>query len=409
MKKLLFIESNTTGTGMLAIQKARTLNVDPIFITNDPNRYVGLTEQECTVIVCDTNDLSKLHQTITENIILEDIAGITTTSEFYIHTVAVLAEMYDLPGNPATAVAAARNKALVRKWLEKSDHLYKPWFLAVDSLLQLREKKDLISYPCIVKPVDDSGSNRVVKCETFEEVEKLVVSQLQIETNIRNQPAKKLVLIEEFVHGQEYSVELFSFDGRHQLIGITKKTVGEGPYFVELGHIFPAPDLTDQMRERIEVGAIEVLNTIGWRNGPVHLEIKIKDDRIFLVEMNGRLAGGMIPELIRYSSNMDLLTEQIKVAIGLAPDLNEKSSCFAGIHFFVPKTSGVVYVQTDRNKREIKEVKLNVKSGQHVKKAVNVYGRLGHIIATHSNSDALVRLLSESEVVIIKEEEGVAR
>ncbi|MBD7963052.1 ATP-grasp domain-containing protein [Fictibacillus norfolkensis] len=405
MKKLLFIESNTTGTGMLAIQKARSLNVEPLFITNDPSRYKDFPS-DCQVIVCDTNDIDTLHHSIKTNVSQEQIAGITTTSEFYIHTVSLLAERFDLPGNPAIAVEAVRNKASVRSWLKDATHLYKPWFLTVDSLNQLREKKELLSFPCIVKPVDDSGSNRVVKCETYEAVEKFVLSQLQIERNTRNQPAKRLVLIEEFVGGQEYSVEMFSFEGDHQLIGITEKTVGEGPYFVEMGHVFPAPDLSYEMRGIIKKGALEVLNTMGWRNGPVHLEIKLKDHKMFVVEMNGRLAGGMIPELIRYATGTDLLTQQIKIAIGQPPEIRKFASCFAGIRFFVPLTSGSVEVSPIQQQEEIKDVKINVEDGQFVEKATNAYGRLGHIIATHTNSDTLRSILRQTEIVTIKEEEG---
>jgi len=408
MKKLLFIESNTTGTGMLAIHKARTLNIEPLFMTNDPSRYKGLPK-DCTVIVCDTNDILTLEETIMMNVPQGQIAGITTTSEFYIHTVSRLAEKFDLLGNPAIAVEAVRNKASVRSWLENAAHLYKPWYLTVDSLDQLRKKKELLSFPCIVKPVDDSGSNRVVKCETYEAVEEFVLSQLQIERNTRNQPAKRLVLIEEFVGGQEYSVEMFSFEGDHQLIGITEKTVGEGPYFVEMGHVFPAPDLSHEMRESIKKGALEVLNTMGWRNGPVHLEIKLKEEQMFVVEMNGRLAGGMIPELIRYATGTDLLTQQIKIAIGQPPEIRKFASCFAGIRFFVPLTSGTVEVCPIQQQNDVKEVKINVEDGQFVEKATNAYGRLGHIIATHTNSDALRSILRQTEIVSIKEEEGALR
>ena len=44
------------------------------------------------------------------------------------------------------------------------------------------------------------------------------------------------VLIEEYLQGPEYSVEIFG----GEIIGITRKYLSREPYFVEIGHDFPA-------------------------------------------------------------------------------------------------------------------------------------------------------------------------
>ncbi|MEK8104318.1 hypothetical protein NKG94_02625 [Micromonospora sp. M12] len=54
-RHLLFIESNTTGTGMLAMRSAQDLGLLPVLLTNDPTRYAGLAETGCRVLTCDTN------------------------------------------------------------------------------------------------------------------------------------------------------------------------------------------------------------------------------------------------------------------------------------------------------------------------------------------------------------------
>ena len=84
MKKLLFIESNTTGTGMLALEKTVELGLRPVFITNNSSRYEQLTLIDCEVVIAETNDLEGLKHTILNHFAIEEIAGITTTSEFYI-------------------------------------------------------------------------------------------------------------------------------------------------------------------------------------------------------------------------------------------------------------------------------------------------------------------------------------
>src|SRR5690242_19838528 len=109
--RLMFVESNTTGTGMLALSKARTLGFSPLFLTNRPQRYRGLEQTGCPVLVCETNSIETLKKTIETHVEPNTICGVTTTSEFYLETVAQLAEAYTLAGNSPLAVATCRNKA----------------------------------------------------------------------------------------------------------------------------------------------------------------------------------------------------------------------------------------------------------------------------------------------------------
>lgn len=394
MKKILFIEANTTGTGMIAIQRAKELNLEPVFLTSDPNRYVDLYNQGCEIIICDTNNLSNLIETIYHHFNVEEIKGITTTSEFYIYTVSVLTERDGFNGNPSKVIKTARNKASVRELLKHSNTLYQPMYFVIKSLANLMEIREEIQFPCIVKPVDDSGSNGVLKCNDFETMIIHVEELLSIKKNVRNQKKTRIVLIEEFVKGDEYSVETFSYKGSHHLIGITKKSVANAPFFVESGHVYPAPDIES---EAIYEGTMEILNLVGWETGPAHIEIKMKDNKLFLVEFNGRLAGGMIPVLINYANGLDLVKEQVKAAAGIEPNLKSSLKQFAGIRFLMSNESGEVSGITGMDGiviPEVKEIKCKVGIGDKVEKATNAYSRFGHIIAASSEHEKLTEVLN---------------
>lgn len=410
MKKLVFIEANTTGTGMLAIEKARKLNLHPVFITNDPSRYKNLNQYECSVVICNTNNIEEVINTIMRRFENLEIAGVTTTSEFYIETVAIVAEKLNLVGNLPMEVRNSRNKLYFRQLLNDNKEFYNPYFFQIQSIEDLVKIKNLIKYPCIVKPVDDTGSNGVKKCSNYTEVHYHTIALLKVDRNVRHQVTAKTVLVEEFLDGLEYSIECFTFNGKHQIVGFTKKTVINEPYFVESGHIFPAPDI-DQYLNDLKTAAITILSKINWRNGPTHIEVRIINQQIALIEFNGRLAGGMIPELIKYASGIDLLEEQINVAIGNPPILRKTLTKYAGIKFLVPVKAGVVS-RTFNEKlpviTKIKERKLSVRVGDRVSKAVNSYGRLGHVIAVDSSVSRLQKILSDSlKEVNIKTEESV--
>lgn len=412
MKKLLFIEANTTGTGMMAIQKAHSLNVFPVFITRDPSIYKGLEEQECELMICDTNHYEEILAAIKDAFHSGEIGGITTTSEFYIHTVARLTSALGLTGNPPEAVAAARNKFAVREKLKQSKTLYQPFYAGVKNEEDLVKKRHEFPTPCIVKPVDDSGSNGVKVCHDFSDLLNHSRRLLKVKLNTRNQPVVNMVLVEEYVEGQEYSVECFSFNGKHTLIGITKKQVGSDPFRVEQGHLFPADDLSSDVHDCLEEGALEILHTLGWFTGPSHIEVKVAEGRLFLVEFNGRLAGGMIPELIRLSKGIDLLEEQIKASLGIHPELHHPSGCYAGIQFIVPGTSGVVTEINpikDQHVKGIKKTRLNVQIGDEVEAARNAYGRIGHTIAVGEDAKQVWSVLQETSKQVKIEEKEYSR
>ncbi len=103
-RRLVFVESNTTGTGMLALARARDLGLAPVLLTNRPSRYPGIGEADCEIIRCDTNSADAPAAALHAHFAPDEVAGITTTSEFYLEAAASLAESLGLPGNPPAAV-----------------------------------------------------------------------------------------------------------------------------------------------------------------------------------------------------------------------------------------------------------------------------------------------------------------
>ena len=99
----------------------------------------------------------------------------------------------------------------------------------------LEETTDFV-FPVIVKPRDNSGSRGVKLCRTIEELESSMAEALEYSR-------LDSVLVEEFIEGQEYSIEGLHYNGKSEVIQFTEKKTTEFPYNVELGHKQPANDL----------------------------------------------------------------------------------------------------------------------------------------------------------------------
>ena len=171
-----------------------------------------------------------------------------------------------------------------------------------------------ISYPAIVKPTDRSGSRGVYKVMNSDEAKDAVDSAIA-------QCLEKKALIEEFIEGDEYSVEYISYKGKHHFLAVTKKYTTGAPHFIETGHLEPAP-ISDELRERIKDVVEHALDTLEIRNGASHSEIKIDDDEnIRIIEIGSRMGGDCIgSDLVMYSTGMDFVRMVIQVACGEAPD-----------------------------------------------------------------------------------------
>ncbi|QBD77257.1 ATP-grasp domain-containing protein [Ktedonosporobacter rubrisoli] len=380
--KLVFVESNTTGTGLLALSKAREMGLTPIFLTNNPQRYPGLEQQPCRVIICDTNSGERLQETI-DVLDPDSICGITTTSEFYLVNVAQLTQLHGLPGNPAQAVARCRNKAAMRHYLAAVG-MQQPAFVEVRRLSDLDTAIEQVGLPCVAKPVDDTASNAVRFCASRQDVEEQVSSILSLTRNIRGQRTAQAALLEAFIDAAEYSVETFSWQGHTTCLGITEKHLTAFPYFVEERHFFPAalsPASEQEMRNTV----LQALEALGIAHGPAHTEVKLTTHGCQIIEINARLAGGMIPELIRYTSGIDLIEQQIKAVTGHEPDLNLRAQGCAGIQFLVSREQGwtknIEGLSVARAVNGIKQITLTSAPGKQVNPPRSAYDRLGYIIA----------------------------
>lgn len=408
-KRLLVIESNTTGTGMIMLKKAKEMGFVPLFITHDPRRYQGLEETKCEVVQVQTNDLAAIEEYINQHVVLDEVAAITTTSDFYLETVARLNERYQLPGNSAQAVVACRNKAKTRQILTEVG-LLQPAFMVIESVDQITCAVEKVGLPCVVKPVDDSGSNLVKLCFTQEEIRHQFELIHQETHNVRGQLKDRRALVEEYISAPEYSVEFISRGGELQLIGITQKKVTGEPYFVEAGHVFPAPLAKEQQEEMIQT-VTKALRAVGFHYGASHTEVKWTEKGCVVIEINARLAGGMIPELIRLTTDLDLLQVQIETAVGQMNPLDISYNGYASIHFIMAKVPGIFHSIEGMDQLEkqngVKQWKIYARPGQKVAPPQNAYGRLGHVIVHQSTYEQTVELIDQVESILkVKLQEG---
>ena len=370
---LLFIESNTSGTGRLFARTARDLGFEPVLISRQPRRYPYVAEDAVRNIEADTVDLDVLRSLVQQLANSEGVAGVTSSSEYFIATAARMAAELGLPGPDADAVAACRNKATQRRRLEEAG-LDRVCHAGVTGVTDAVQAAIGIGLPVVLKPIAGSGSVGVRLCATMAEVAAHARALLA-------NPSGGALLVEEAVRGDEYSVEIF----HDAVIGVTRKHLGALPHFVEMGHDFPAPLATDAA-DRIADFALAATRALGLTWGPLHVELRLGEDGPHLMEVNPRLAGGFIPELVRQATGIDLIRATVELVVGRTPDVVRTRREHAAIRFLTPSDDGLWFatdgLESARDAPFLRDLRLYRTSPLLVARRGDFQDRLGHALAS---------------------------
>jgi len=237
---LAMVESNTTGTGRAFAAAAREGGLRPVLLSSRPDRYAWVAEDRVDVARVDTSDPIAV-ATGAEGVAVASsapLAGLLTSSEYFVAVTARAAAGLGLPGPDPSAVEACRDKRRQRAVLEAAG-VAVPAYAAAASAGEAAEVALAIGFPVVVKPADGTGSRGVRLCRDSDEVLGQAAGLLALRHDERGRPTLPAVLVEEYVEGPECSVETFGAE----VVGVTAKHLGRLPTFVEIGHDFPAPPL----------------------------------------------------------------------------------------------------------------------------------------------------------------------
>ena len=256
------------------------------------------------------------------------IDGITSiASDVAVPTINYIATKLKLIGNSIECSKLSTDKYLMRSEFKKFN-LPIPSFVELDINYNTNDLTDF-KYPIIVKPVDRSGSKGITVLKTSEGLDKAIKHALK-------ESFSKRVIVEEFINGEEISVEGISFNGKHSVITFTDKVTSNYPHFVELEHHQPSKFLNSEISEKIRLIVLKGLESLQIKNGASHSELIItKDGQIYLTEVGSRMGGDFIgSDLVKLSTGYDYLKAVIDIALGEFIFTDIILNSYSGVYFY---------------------------------------------------------------------------
>ena len=247
----------------------------------------------------------------------------------------------------------------------------------------------------VIKPVENMGARGVIYLPKKEDI------SFSFELAERESISKEVV-IEEFIEGDEISVDALVYEGKCYLTGIADRIIRrfEDIYFVEVGHNMPTSHskAVTQNIEAIMQSFADALGEIESR--PYHGALKgdlilMKNKKILINEIASRLSGGfMSTHTFRYSSGLNLMGAYLNLVLkekkAFDSFINELSYFNCCIERAIIVSPGLIekVELPDKLKTRggvIQDVFLNYSEGDISYPLKSNLGKFGHVIIQSQN------------------------
>jgi biotin carboxylase len=242
---------------------------------------------------------------------------------------ATASQALGLPYNSVDAVEAARDKARMRERFAAAG-LPTPRFATVDIDADPQAVAATVRYPCVVKPLDLSGSQGVVKVDDAASFPTVFARVAAIVAACRPNGTRRSVLVEDFIPGEEVAVEALLRCGDLEVLAIFDKPDPlNGPFFEETIYVTPSRLPEDRQAQILETTA-RAAHALGLTDGPIHAELRINRG-IWMLEVAARSIGGLCSRTLRFGSGISLEELILRHAAGLPMPSHERERAAAGV------------------------------------------------------------------------------
>ena len=296
---------------------------------------------------------------------------------------ALVSAQLRLPHNQPEAALAASNKYVMRQKMAAAC-MQVPKFTRVGTQDSITAAAQRIGYPLVLKPLDRNGSQGVMRVDSADDLEAKVSRLLRIIQTAPTMPRPDF-LMESYVPGAEYAVEaLLADEALHVLAIFDKPDPLEGPFFEESIYVTPSR-LPPAWQDDVRAATARATQALGLGFGPVHAELRINDEGVWLIEVAGRSIGGLCSETLRFGTDESLESLILRHACGLPiPDLRPQGQAQGVMMMPIPQAGvlrGVTGLEKALSVDGITNIQVTAQEGYSLRPLPEGNSYLGFIFA----------------------------
>ncbi|MFT7559306.1 MAG: biotin carboxylase [Flavobacteriales bacterium] len=250
------------------------------------------------------------------------IDGVITLGAEVSPTVSGVAVALNLPGVPPKVALYTTNKCHRAEIFSEAGIRFPKYSVLEDT----NTVKDL-HYPLVIKPSDNSASRGVRIVENLEQLKSAFPNAKKLSSDDK-------VIVEEFIPGDQISIEGIVVDGKLYVTAIADRNYSRNSYFyplmVEDGGEMPSR----HCEKTIAAMCLEfsrAVDCLDIKTGPTKGDLIIsKDGDIYVIEVTSRLSGGgFCSRVVPRVNGINIVKTTIELALGSevdTTDLNPKFS-----------------------------------------------------------------------------------
>src|SRR5262249_25647923 len=188
----------------------------------------------------------------------------------------------------------------------------------VRSLDELYAAAARIGFPAVVKPEFGAAQVGTVRVDSFESLPDIywvVRKELESAETIDFRAGNDL-LLEEYIDGVEFDIDLVLEDGECLFSSVSQNWPTAEPSFQETGLHCPPDHRAKPVGQLVEL-AVKTVQAFGFVRGVLHVEGKCATKGPRIVEVNARMGGGRIHQIVDAVWGVDLVEAHLLSSLGL--------------------------------------------------------------------------------------------
>ncbi len=389
MKTIVFIGTQKSGSSREAIKAAQELGYFTVLLTNKEKQLAQRKEYMDVHMMkyCDTTNIKEMI-IIIEALIDKAfvIIGIVSFVDSYVHTACLLANHFNVNHFSTEAIYNMENKLISRDLIKNTP--YVPSYQTIESDESLEEEEVKSKLPGMLKSPVSTGSKDVYKVDNYEEYKSCL-------EKLRKKYPEQPIIFEEYLDGPQYLVETLVIRGQVYIMAIVEQEISYiNDHFIVTGYylvIEPNPIFFRQLKKAV----VDIINLHLMKNGSCHLELRYIKNQWKLIEINPRISGGGMNQLLYAGYGINLVKETLKLALYQVPYIVPKTKRHVYIQYTTITEEGIMEKVTGKNRAMtypgVIKVYIKPRKGNVVSKPKSMGHRYAYVLATGGNKEEAIK------------------
>ncbi|MEH7500895.1 ATP-grasp domain-containing protein [Neobacillus drentensis] len=381
MQTIVFIGSNKSGTSREALNISTSMGYYTVLLTNRREfikQKDEFPEVHRIVFIENLKNKEEIFSIIKD--LEEDRKQICAVISFidpFVSFAARISEEVGLFQMSTDALAIMEEKTRFRDHLQTLPVSPKFTIFQGEKSIQQCIEENHSYLPLVLKSPVSNGSKDVLLVET--------ITEFNEGLDYLNKKFPSIpVLIEEYLIGTQYLIEVIVKDRQISIVAIIEQEVLNGDRFIITGYSYPAVVENETLVE-LQIAVASIIQALELENGTCHLEMRLIDGKWKLIEINPRMSGGAMNRIIQEATGINLVKETLKLFLGQEPFLEATKRTHVYAKFLTINSRGRLIKVTGKtralNYDGVKEVYVKPRKGAILTKPYSLGDRYAYVIA----------------------------